>query len=219
MGMLRILKALRRSERATAMVEFALAAPLLMGIGLYGVEAANRAVLQLRTNQLAVLIADHASRIGQNSLLGEVTVYESDINDIFIGADIQGGDHYDLLANGRVILSSLEVVPNTDDQQYIHWQRCSGELDYDPQYGEEGDGLYSSLTGMGEEGEEIYAIPGYAVMFVEVAYTYDPIMVDLFDADEPIVAIAAFTVRNNRDLSGIQQRDIENPDDVARCDT
>lgn len=200
------------------MLEFALAAPLLMGIGLYGVEAANRAVVQMRVNQLAVLVADHSSRIGQNSLLGEVEIYESDINDILLGAQIQGGPNFDLLSNGRIVLSSLEVVPNTENQQYIHWQRCKGELHYQPRYGEQGDGEYTGIPGMGPEGEEIYAIPGTAVMFVEIAYSYDPVAVDLFDAAEPVVAVAAFIVRNNRDLSGIKQRDQYNPDDVSACD-
>lgn len=218
-GLCKTLRAVWSDTRATAMLEFALAAPLLMGIGLYGVEAANRAIVQMRVNQMAVLVADHASRIGENSLLGEVEIYESDINDILLGADIQSGSHFDLLGKGRIVLSSLEVVPDTEDQQYIHWQRCKGRLDYQPRYGEEGDGQFSGIPGMGPAGEEIYAIPGTAVMFVEIAYTYDPLMVDLFDASEPVTAMAAFTVRNNRDLSGIHQRDQYNPDAVSDCDT
>tara|TARA_A100001391_G_scaffold53249_3_gene32482 strand:+ start:13985 stop:14650 length:666 start_codon:yes stop_codon:yes gene_type:complete len=213
------LRRLLRDTRATAMLEFALAAPLLLSIGLLGAEAANRAITQLRVNQVAVLVADDASRIGENSLLGEVTVYESDINDIFLGADIQAGEKLGLLENGRIILSSLEVLEDSEDQQYIHWQRCMGDLDYTSSYGEEGDGEFSSIPGMGPPGEEIYAFKGEAVMFVEVAMTYHPIVSELFDASEPIVAIAAFNVRNNRDLAGVMQRNSSAPDPVARCDT
>ncbi|MEN7537127.1 TadE/TadG family type IV pilus assembly protein [Aurantiacibacter flavus] len=209
---------LLRDTRATAMLEFALAAPLLLTIGLFGAEAANRAVTQLRVNQLAVLVADNASRIGENSLLGEVTVYESDINDIFLGADIQAGEKFGLLDNGRIILSSLEVLEDSEDQQFIHWQRCIGNLDHASSYGEAGDGEFTSIEGMGPPGEEIYAFKGEAVMFVEVAMVYQPIAVDLFDASEPIVAIAAFNVRNNRDLSGVKQRNANTPDPVADCD-
>ncbi|WP_137679300.1 TadE/TadG family type IV pilus assembly protein [Aurantiacibacter suaedae] len=208
---------LLRDTRATAMLEFALSAPLLLSIGLFGAEAANRAITQMRVNQIAVLVADNASRVGENSLLGEVSIYESDINDIFIGADIQAGERFALLDNGRIILSSLEVLEESEDQQYIHWQRCMGDLDHPSSYGKEGDGEFSNMEGMGPPGEEIYAFRGEAVMFVEVAMTYQPIAVDLFDASQPIVAIAAFNVRNNRDLSGVKQRNANAPDPIANC--
>lgn len=210
---------LLRETRATAMLEFALAAPLLLSIGLVGVELANRAIVQMRVNQLAVLVADNSSRIGENSLLGEVEIYEADINDIFLGAKIQAGDHFDLLQNGRIVLSSLEVVDGTEDQQYIEWQRCKGMLKHESSYGEEGDGKFEGIEGMGPPGEEIYAFPGEAVMFVEVAMQYQPVITDLFDDEEPIIAIAAFNVRNNRDLSGIKQRDERRPDPKSSCHT
>lgn len=219
MRVLTPLARLLRDTRATAMLEFALAAPLLLSIGLFGVETANRAIVQMRVNQLAVLVADNASRIGENSLLGEVEIYESDLNDILLGAKIQAGPHFDLMQNGRVIISSLEVVDNTKDQQYIHWQRCKGVLAHTSSYGEEGDGEFEGIAGMGPPGEEIYAFAGEAVMFVEVAMQYQPIITDLFDDQEPIIAIAAFNVRNNRDLSGIKQRDEGRPDPVSSCDT
>lgn len=209
---------LLRETRATAMLEFALAAPLLLSIGLVGVEMANRAIVQMRVNQLAVLVADNSSRIGENSLLGEVEIYESDLNDIFLGAKIQAGEHFDLLQNGRIVISSLEVVDGTEDQQYIHWQRCKGTLQHDSSYGEEGDGQFEGIEGMGPPGEEIYAFPGEAVMFVEVAMEYQPVITDIFNEEEPIIAIAAFNVRNNRDLSGIKQRDENRPDPVSSCD-
>ena len=215
----RFLRRLRRDATATAMLEFALAAPLLMGIGLLGAEATNRAVVQMRVNQLAVLVADNASRVGENSLLGELELYESDINDIFMGAQIQAGENYDLLENGRIILSSLEVLDGTADQQYIHWQRCKGKFNHASTYGDAGDGEFSTIPGMGASGEEIYAFKDEAVMFVEIAYTYQPIISDLF-ADSPTVsATAAFNVRNNRDLSGVKQRDTSNPDPVSNCAT
>ena len=79
---LRIACRVLRDTVATAMTEFALAAPLLMTAGLWGVESANQAIVQMRVNQIAVLIADNAARVGDNSLLGEAKVYESDINDV-----------------------------------------------------------------------------------------------------------------------------------------
>lgn len=215
----RMMRHLLRDSTATAMLEFALAMPLLLAVGLGGAEATNRAIVQMRINQLAVLVADNASRVGENSLLGEVELYESDVNDIFMGVDVQGGGYIDLLENGRVILSSLEVVPDTDDQQYIHWQRCKGILAHPSSYGEEGDGAATGIDGIGPDGTKVYAFKGEAVMFVEVAYNYQPLIANLFASDEPIIAIASFNVRNNRDLSGIKQRDETDPDPISDCDT
>jgi len=49
---------LRRSASGAAVTEFALAAPLVMTAGLWGVESAHRAVVQMRINQVAVLVAE-----------------------------------------------------------------------------------------------------------------------------------------------------------------
>lgn len=211
------LRRLLHDVRATAALEFALAMPLLLAIGLAGAEAANRAIVQMRINQLAMLVADNASRVGETSLLGEVELYESDINDIFMGADLQGGSYIDLLARGRIILSSLEVVEGTEDQQFIHWQRCKGVLQHPSSYGEAGDGLGTGIDGMGPAGAKVRSFPGEAVMFVEVAYDYRPLVADFLDDTGPIVAIAAFNVRNNRDLSGVAQRNEADPDPVSLC--
>ena len=202
-----------------AMTEFALSAPLLMAAGLWGVETANQAIVQMRINQIAVLIADNASRIGDNSLLENAEIYESDINDVLYGAHVQGGNAFDFYSHSRVILSSLEVVPETEDQQYIHWQRCMGELHHLSSYGHAGDGLDGSLPGMGPAGQEIVAFDGEAVMFVEVAYVYQPLVSSAFTTAGTLTATAAFNVRENRDLSGIHQADPSAPDRVASCDS
>jgi Flp pilus assembly protein TadG len=202
-----------------AMTEFALSAPLLMAAGLWGVETANQAIVQMRINQIAVLIADNASRIGENSLLGKAEIYESDINDVLYGAHIQGGDSFAFYSHARVILSSLEVVPDTEDRQYIHWQRCMGKLPQTSSYGNAGDGIDGSLPGMGPPGQEIVAFDQEAVMFVEVAYVYQPLIANAFTTAGTLKATAAFNVRENRDLSAIHQRDPAAPDPVARCDS
>lgn len=207
---------LRRSTAGAALTEFALAAPLVMTAGLWGVESAHRAVVQMRISQIAVLVADNASRVGENSLLGETRLYETDLNDVLYGAHVQAGN-FDLYKHGRVILSSLEVVPGTDDQQYIHWQRCKGELVHTSSYGHAGDGLMSAIPGMGPPGEEIIAFDGEAVMFVEVVYDYQPLISQAFTHADKITATAAFNVRDNRDLSQVYQHDSGNPDATADC--
>jgi hypothetical protein len=212
------LRRLVRSHSGAAATEFALSLPLLLTAGLYGVESANQAVMQMRVSQIAVLIADNASRVGENSLLGETKIYESDINDTFFGAEVQGGTRFDLYERGRVILSSLEVVPGTADQQYIHWQRCKGKLVHPSSYGNSGEGLDSDFAGMGPKGEEIIAIDDEAVMFVEVVMDYKPLVGELFAGIDQLRATAAFNVRENRDLSQIYQRDAAKPDPVSSCD-
>lgn len=213
-----ILGRLLHHRSGVALTEFALSAPLLMAAGLWGVETANQAIVQMRINQIAVLIADNAARVGENSLLGKAQIYESDINDVLYGAHVQGGDAFDFYEHGRVILSSLEVVPETEDQQYIHWQRCMGKLHHLSTNGIAGDGLDGSLAGMGPPGDEIVAFDDEAVMFVEVAYVYQPLISSAFTSAGKLTATAAFNVRENRDLTEIHQQDPADPDPIASCD-
>ncbi|GGD51874.1 hypothetical protein GRI62_05810 [Erythrobacter arachoides] len=218
---MRSIRRLLRSDTGLAMTEFALSLPLLLVLGLTGLETANRALVQMQVSQLAVQIADNASRIGETSVLEDRKIYEFDINDLFYGAHLQGGRGIGLLEHGRVILSSQEVAPGTDDDQYIHWQRCMGRKQFTSSYGEEGAGLGgSAFAGMGPSGEEVLAFEDGAVMFVEIAYDYQPLFGEPFGLGDQVVgAVASFTVRTDRDLTQIYQLDDSNPDPVARCDT
>lgn len=211
------LGALPRDRSGVALTEFALALPLLLAAGLGGIETANLAVTTLRVNQVAMQIADNASRIGDTSSLENRKIYESDINDLLLGSNIQAGASIDLYEHGRVIVSSLEVVPDTDDQQYIHWQRCKGIKNHPSSYGSQGDGLDGTLTGMGPVGEEVMAQRGEAVIFVEVSYDYQPLVAGFFGDDRIITSTSAYTVRDSRDLTQIYQRDAGSPDAIASC--
>lgn len=219
--MTRIGRLARRLLAATggvAMTEFALAAPLLMAAGLYGAETTWLTIIHMRVNQTALKIADDASRIGEISALENRKIYESDINDLLYGAHLETGT-LEFFANGRVIISSLEVVPESEpEQQYIHWQRCKGRMDWPSSYGNEGAGLGGSgFDGMGPAENRITAMKDDAVMFVEVAYNYQPLFGELFVTNRLITAYAAFNVRDSRDLAEIYQRDALNPDPVASC--
>jgi hypothetical protein len=211
-------KGLLTSRSGVAATEFAIALPFLLGAGLMGLEVANRAVVQMQVSQLASHIADNASRIGDTSTLQDRKIYENDINDLFRGAQVQAGGRVDLFANGRVIISSLEVVPDTDDQQYIHWQRCLGAKNHVSSHGLEGDGLDGGLPGMGPAGEEVWAFPDEAVIFVEIAYDYQSLVGTTFGFDDEVNVTASYTVRDDRDLTQIYQRDDDDPDPVANCD-
>lgn len=213
-----LLRRLGRSTCGLAVTEFALVMPFLMGTGLMGLELANRALVQMQISQLAVQIADNASRIGDTSTLEDRRIYERDINDLLLGAAVQGGGRIRLFDHGRVIISSLEVVPGTTDQQYIHWQRCYGSKNHTSTYGEEGDGETGpTLPGMGPTTGLVKSYPDEAVMFVEVSYDYQSLVGTTFGFADEVNAIASFIVRDDRDLAQIYQRDPTEPDVVADC--
>jgi hypothetical protein len=208
-----------RDNRGVAMVEFAFIAPIILFMGVVGIEMANYAVTSLRISQAAMHIADNGSRIGERGTLSAEKIYESDINDMFIGVRLQAGESIDLYEHGRVIVSSLER--NDDDGQWIHWQRCMGKLDEESSDGPEGTGeTGDDFAGMGETGQELTAEDGQAVIYVELFYEYQPLMdngfTEPFLPTGPIRSTAAFNVRNTRDLTGIYQR--TTPSDVSSCD-
>ena len=212
-----LLNRLVTATNGVAATEFAIVLPFLLGAGLMGLDLANRAIVQMKVSQLAMHMADNASRVGDTATLQDRKIYESDINDLFLGAQLQGGKHLELFRHGRAVISSLEVVPGTEDQQYIHWQRCLGAKTHLSRYGVEGDGLGGELPGMGPPGEEVWAFPDEAVIFVEIAYDYQSLVGHTFGLSGEVTATASFTVRDDRDLSQIYQRDPTAPEAVARC--
>lgn len=213
------LRRIVRDRTAVAMTEFALATPLVLTLGLWGLETANLAITHMRVSQAAMHLADNASRIGETSSLTRRKIYEDDINDFFLGSNYQAGEAIDLYEFGRVVISSLQVEEGTEGQQYIAWQRCKGRGQFQSDYGVQDTGKGDpSFQGMGPVGEEVFALKGEAVMFVEISYEYQPIVTDAFLDSREIKASSAFTVRADRDLSQIFQRDPNNPDDIARCE-
>ncbi|OYW49541.1 MAG: hypothetical protein B7Y36_03070 [Novosphingobium sp. 28-62-57] len=194
----------------------ALGLPVILMLGLWGAELGNLAITHMRISQIGTQLADNGSRIGDVSLLENLSIYESDINDILKGADIQSGS-LELFKHGRVVISSLEVVPGTEDTQYIHWQRCKGKRAFQSNYGPEGTGLDGSLVGMGPPGDEVTAVDGDAVIFVEIEYAYQPIVSQRFVPNAVVRTIATFNVRDDRDLAQIYQRNPASPDPIARC--
>ncbi len=209
---------LTRDTSGVAMTEFALSLPLLLTAGLWGTELANFALVNMQVAQVASHLADNASRIGDTSTLTSRKIYERDIDDLLIGSNVQAGPALDFYAHGRAIISSLEVVDGTTDQQYIHWQRCLGAKVWASHYGNEGDGSISpTFAGMGPTGDEVQALEGGAVIFVEVAYEYQPLISGRFLGNKTIISTSSFTVRDSRDLSDIYQRIPASPDPVAQC--
>ncbi|MCG6120807.1 MAG: pilus assembly protein [Blastomonas sp.] len=190
---------LKRDRSGMALIEFAFTLPIFMGLGFYGVEVSNLAITQMKMSQIALNMADNASRIGTlNASLGAKVITEQQINDVFQAAALQAGAA-GLYQDGRTILSSLEL--NAQGGQTIMWQRCKGMELEDSNYGAEGTGATgTSFQGMGPSGDKIQASSGTAVMFVELYYTYHPLFGSMFMEDRDLYQEAAYTVRDSREI-------------------
>lgn len=206
------LRKLKQDVSGLAMVEFAFAAPLVLSMGMLGTDTAFLVIAHLQVSQIAMQVADNASRVGENNSLAARRVYESDIVDTLMGAE-KLGENISIYQQGRVILSSLQQ--NASGGQWIAWQRCRGAKVFNSSYGAQGAGATgTSFPGMGVPGRYITASSGTAVMFVEVAYDYRSVTpMNLFN-NQQIVYTAAFNVRDNRDLSQLYSGG-----PVARCST
>lgn len=217
-----MMRKLGRDNSAIAMVEFAFSAPIVLAMGLLGTETANFTISHMQVSQIAMQVADNASRVGESDVLVAKRVFEDDINGVLVGAE-KLGDNYRIYERGRIIISSLQdnELSGGSKGQTIRWQRCRGALRHDSSYGVEGDGADdNSLKGMGDapnSNDWIRAEDGTAVMFVEVAYIYEPITPFEFFGDTELQYTAAFNVRDSRDLTRLYQTDPASP--VADCDT
>lgn len=198
-----------------AAVEFAFTAPIVLSMGLLGAETAFFAITHLRVSQTAMQVADNAARIGEMELLVARRVFERDVNDVFVGAE-KYGENFGLFQRGRVILSSLER--NADGGQRIRWQRCRGAKVFNSSFGVEGAGATgTSFTGMGPAGNQIQASAGTAVMFVEVAFDYQPLTPFSAIGAREIRYTAAFNIRDDRDINAGISNTTNPAAPVARC--
>ena len=195
----RLLRELRHSTSGVAMTEFALSLPVLITLLLGGLELSNLALAHMRVNQIAIHVADNASRV-------RTTMDESDIYEVFAGAELDG-QSIGFAANGRVILSSLkgnEQTAAANKGQTINWQRCYGSLaGVYSRYGDQGKGNADSslAAGMGPTGNKIVAEAGTAVMFVEVTYKYQPLIATTFMGTPTLRYESAFNVRERTNQS------------------
>lgn len=237
---------LHRSRHGLAMIEFAVTAPVMLLLGLGGVEMANYVMANLRVAQIAMAVADNAGRV-------RTSIDEADVTELMVGA-LKMGEPISFGTNGRIILSDLEQRTNTSGsggkgpvsgdnphgyRQWIRWQRCAGALARTSSYGLPLNGsggavtniddttnedhgateFGSTIDGMGAAGNRISASGGTAVMVVEVAYTYKPIVpVSLVTAalgSLEVNRVTAFNVRqrtayplrNDGALSGTKRAD------------
>lgn len=198
-----ISRCLMANRRGMAVVEFALTLPFVVGFTMAGAELTNYTITKMRLSQIALQIADNASRIGTGSLLSAKQISEAQINDLLLGAIAQSesGTKLALDANGRMILYSLEPVanPNTTDQYKIRWKRCRGlKTSFAGTYAQG----TTNLAGFVYNGQTIKAPTNGAVMVVQLSYTYRPLIAQSWIRNTEIVEYGAMTVRDTRDMIG-----------------
>jgi Flp pilus assembly protein TadG len=213
----RFARLLRADRSGLALLEFALAFPVLLSSGLLAIDVTQLALVHMKVSQVALNLADNMSRMGLNNSLSTQQVREIDVNDAFEAVRDQGAQ-IGLVQNGRVILSSLENATGT---QAIHWQRCIGlksGTNYDSSYGttaitdgttQTGNAGTAAPSGMGDAGSMVNAPVGSGVMFVEINYLYRPYFPWLTNQSR-IHYAASFIIRDLRDF-----RQIYNPNPAA----
>jgi len=183
---------LRDCRSGLAFVEFAMSLPVVVTLGLVGMETANLAMAHLRVSNIAMLAADNAARVRDS-------IDEAQVIELLTGAKMTG-DNIRFRQNGRIILSSIE--PNaagaggTSTGQWIRWQRCDGAKNVVSRYGPEDTGRTSAtLQAVGPPGNQISAAEGTAVMVVEVEYDYQPIVSASIFGPRLVRYESAFNVR------------------------
>lgn len=215
---LRFAGALGDCRSGVAFLEFAFALPVLLALGLLGLETANYAMANLRVSNIAMLTADNAARVRES-------IDETDVVELFTGAKMTG-TNINFAANGRIILTDLEQT-TTGGKQWVRWQRCDGALNYSGTnsalrpltasgtaitngteiYGTDRTAASTSpssetkatMTSFGTGSNVISAQSGTAVMVVEVAYNYQPVIPNSFLQGRQITYTSAFNVRQRTD--------------------
>jgi hypothetical protein len=215
----RFANSLRDCRSGVAFVEFAFALPVVLALGLLGLETANYAIANLRVSNIAMLTADNAARVRDS-------IDEADIVELFTGAKMSGSN-INFAQNGRIILTDLEPTTTPVGKQWVRWQRCDGALSYTSPTTAlrpltsggtaitNGTEIYNTdrtttssapssetkatLTSVGSGANVISAQAGSAVMVVEVAYTYQPVIPNSFLSGRRITYQSAFNVRQRTD--------------------
>ncbi|GAB5347518.1 TadE/TadG family type IV pilus assembly protein [Alteriqipengyuania sp. 357] len=196
---LRRLRDLAQDRSGLALMEFAIALPVLLTLTLTGAELANYITTRMRLSQLALHLADNAARVGVGGPREAKKVYESDILDLMDGAELQAGG-LALYDRGRIVVTSLEPMSgnNPNNKAQIRWQRCKGGKTYDSPY----DDRKTNLDGIGPDGRQAEVQPDGVTMFVEIYYEYRPLVSAELVPSIEITEFASMMVRERRDTAG-----------------
>ncbi|WP_206431329.1 TadE/TadG family type IV pilus assembly protein [Sphingomonas koreensis] len=196
---------LGRDTSGVAMLEFAFGLPVLLLMSLTGAELTNYIITKMRISQIALQLADNSARMGSGSQLESKKIYETDINDLLTGANLQSGE-LALLANGYVTISSVEPHETTAGRYRIRWQRCKGsQTSLTSTIGTQTDTRTTigagTTTGFGLPGRQVTAPSGGVTMMVQVRYRYQPLIKTSLSPTSEINEIASMMVRDARNTS------------------
>lgn len=195
-------------DEGVTLIEFAFLAPLMVLLIIGGSELAYLAQAHLRVSEIANTVADNASRV-------ITATDETDVYEVFAGAEVMG-EALNFEDNGRIVLSSLQENGETGPKagQVIRWQRCWGDLDVDPKYGDQGDGAAddSMKDGMGPEANKIISTNGNPVIFAEVSYKYKPLFLNGILSEHNVRYESSFSMRDraNRTIANGQHLPVKN---------
>ena len=196
------LRSLGTGQDAVSTIEFALVVPLFMILGMYGAEIAWLNAASMEASQVALALADNASRLGQTDNSGVTpTITTGDVESVLKGA-LEEGSNIELGDNGRVILSSLEVHPVTG-KQYLHWQQCMGNGRQNSVFGRPdltGSALSPVASGVSLGDRRITSPNRSAVMVAEVWYEYHGLFGTMFVKPITIHEQAAVIARDDRNV-------------------
>ncbi len=201
-----LMRRLGRDSRGLALLEFAFLLPIFVVLCVGGAELANYITTKMRLSQIALQVADNAARMGTGSPLAAKTISETDINDLFAGAQLESGK-LDVRTNGRIIVSSLENNAATTGPSNVYkigWQRCYGtKTAHASGFGVTG----ATMAYMGSAARRTIVLPDNATMFVEVYYIYKPIIKSAWlptaiaGENGALVETASMAVRDRRNLT------------------
>jgi hypothetical protein len=207
-----LLARLGRDRSANALIEFAYTLPIFLTLGMYGIELAYMATVNMQVSQMAMALADNASRIGQTDNSAVPPTISNEMIDSVLSGAMKQGAGINFTTNGRLILSSLEKDSATG-RQFIHWQRCKGSNTHVSNYGAEGYGLTgTTISGLGKTGHVVSATSSSTgVMFVEAFFNYQSLFGTMFVKNVKFNQEAAFIVRDDRSYGSTSTKPTGSP--------
>jgi Flp pilus assembly protein TadG len=179
--------AIRGDCSGIALLEFALALPIFVGLTMVGMETVNLAYASQKVGDVATLTTDQIARIRIGISEGDITESLNGIKDI--------GSTMGFAANGRIIVSSVQPILDS-----------AGTVT--SSYGAAGASL--GVAGIGPSGRKIAAGPNDEVIFVEVVYAYQPLISNSFLGARTLRSITGMTVRE-RKVNDVQSTGTASP--------
>jgi Flp pilus assembly protein TadG len=156
-----ILRKLTSDTRGGLIAEFAAAMPVLVLLLLGGIEVSRFALLNQKMDRLATAIGDLVAQAE--------TLSEPELNNLFLAAR-HVAIPFDVVANGKVIVSSISIVPPNLVTPKVTWQRNSG-------------GLAGATSQLGAQNATptlptgLTIAPSQTIIVTEVYYDFRPMLI------------------------------------------